>query len=72
MLFGRVAGGWQLARGALLAQRRLAAGEGDADFLRAKIVTARFYADHVLSECGGLAHMVCSGAAATLDDAAGL
>ena len=72
LLFGRVAGGWQLARGALLAQQRLAAGEGDADFLRAKIVTARFYADHVLSECGGLAHMVCSGAAATLDDAAGL
>ena len=72
MLFGRAAGGWQLARGALLAQRRLAAGDGDADFLRAKIVSARFYADHVLSECGGLAHMLCSGAAGVLDEAAGL
>jgi acyl-CoA dehydrogenase len=72
MLFGRAAGGWQLARGALLAQHRLAAGDGDTDFLRAKMVSARFYADHVLSECGGLAHMVCSGADAVLDEAAGL
>ncbi|WP_374337530.1 acyl-CoA dehydrogenase [Methyloversatilis sp.] len=72
MLSGRVAGGWQMARAALHARRRLEAGEGDADFLRAKIVSARFYADHVLSECGGLAHMVCCGAAGTLDISAAL
>ena len=36
MLAGTVAGGWQLAIGALAAARRLAAGEGNAEFLRAK------------------------------------
>ncbi len=67
-LFGRVAGGWQMARGALLAHQRLDAGGEDAAFYRARIVSARFYADHVLSQCEGLAHAVCEGAAATLDE----
>jgi hypothetical protein len=55
-LFGIVAGGWQLLRSASIAQQRLGAprGEGDAGladagFYTAKISTARFYADHVLS-----------------------
>jgi alkylation response protein AidB-like acyl-CoA dehydrogenase len=65
-LFGAVAGGWQLARAALAAQRRLDAGDGDAQFLAAKIGTARFYADHVLAQAGGLAHTVCHGAPGAL------
>jgi alkylation response protein AidB-like acyl-CoA dehydrogenase len=48
MLAGTVAGGWQMARAAVVAQRQLNAGEGDASFLQAKVVTARFYADHLL------------------------
>ena len=36
-LWGLVAGGWQLGRGALAAARRLADGTGDARFLTAKI-----------------------------------
>ncbi|HEY9193297.1 MAG TPA: acyl-CoA dehydrogenase, partial [Methyloversatilis sp.] len=71
-LFGRVAGGWQMARAALLAHQRLAAGSDEAAFYRAKIVAARFYADHVLSQAAGLAQMVCDGAAGTLDEASGL
>jgi alkylation response protein AidB-like acyl-CoA dehydrogenase len=67
-LFGRAAGGWQMARAALLSHRRLAAGSEDAAFHRAKIASARFYADHVLSQCAGMAHAVCAGAAATLDE----
>jgi hypothetical protein len=47
-LFGVVAGGWQMARAALVAKRRLDGGAEDHDFYRAKIVTARFYAEHVL------------------------
>ncbi len=66
-LFGLVAGGWQMGRAALAAQRRLAAGEGDAQFLRAKLVTARFYADHVMSAAPGLAHTVTQGAASVLE-----
>jgi len=65
-LFGIVAGGWQMARAALVAQRQLASGEGDAAFLQAKLLTARFYADQVLSAAPGLAHAVVAGATAVL------
>ncbi len=66
-LFGIVAGGWQMARAALVAQSKLAAGDTDADFYRAKIVTARFYADHVLALAPGLAHSVVKGAPGVLE-----
>ena len=36
-LFGTVAGGWQMARAALAAHRRLAEGTGEAGFYRAKL-----------------------------------
>jgi alkylation response protein AidB-like acyl-CoA dehydrogenase len=65
-LLGTVCGGWQMARAALAAQRRLAAGDPDAEFLRAKILTARFYADHVLSLAPAYADATINGAAATL------
>jgi alkylation response protein AidB-like acyl-CoA dehydrogenase len=65
-LFGTVAGGWQLARAALVAHRHLAEGRGDAGFLRAKLATARFYADHVLVRAGALARTVVSGAEGAL------
>jgi 3-(methylthio)propanoyl-CoA dehydrogenase len=65
MLFGTVSGGWQMARAALVAQRRLAAADGDG-FLRAKLATARFYADHVLVRAGGLSRTVVTGAEAAL------
>ena len=47
MLLGTVTGGWQLARAALIAHQRLAAGSTgpDAEFYKAKIITARFYAE---------------------------
>ena len=65
-LLGIVAGGWQLGRGALVSARRLAEGAGDTAFYKAKITTARFYADHVLSQAPGLAYTVVNGAAAAL------
>jgi acyl-CoA dehydrogenase len=65
-LAGIVCGGWQLARAALAAHHRIGAGDADKTFLEAKITTARFYADHVLSQADGLAHCVINGAAATL------
>ena len=66
-LFGIVAGGWQMARAALAAKRMLDAGEGDPAFLAAKIVTARFYADHVLSQASGLRYTVVNGARGALE-----
>jgi hypothetical protein len=52
MLLGYVCGGWVMGRSALIAAARLAAGEGDAQFLEAKRVTARFYGDHLLPRAG--------------------
>ena len=67
MLFGTVAGGWQMSRAALAAKAALDKGDNaDRDFLTAKIGTARFYADHILSQSHGLAHTVMHGAAGVL------
>jgi len=65
-LAGIVLGGWQMARAALAAQRKLDAGDGDAAFYRAKIATARFFADHILSQAEGLRHAIVDGSAGVL------
>jgi len=66
-LFGTVAGAWQMGRAALAARAALDQGDNaDRDFLTAKIGTARFYADHLLSQVHGLAHAVLHGAAGVL------
>ena len=64
-LFGVVAGGWQMARAALVAQARVDAGDDDS-FYHAKVITARFYADHLLTQAEGLASMVVDGSGAVL------
>jgi acyl-CoA dehydrogenase len=67
MLLGTVAGGWQMGRAALAAKAALDKGDNaDRDFLTAKINTARFYADHVLSRSHGLAHAVLHGSAGVM------
>ncbi|HVL35645.1 MAG TPA: acyl-CoA dehydrogenase C-terminal domain-containing protein, partial [Burkholderiales bacterium] len=65
-LAGIVAGGWQLARAALAAERKLAAPEGEAAFHQAKLATARFYAEHVLVQAPGLRDTVVNGAGGVL------
>jgi alkylation response protein AidB-like acyl-CoA dehydrogenase len=65
-LAGIVCGGAQLARSALIAARKLATGDGDASFLRAKIVTARHYADHFLTRGPGLCETIVGGGASVL------
>jgi alkylation response protein AidB-like acyl-CoA dehydrogenase len=57
-LWGLAAGGWQMARAALAAARRLDEGGGNADFYRAKLATARFYADYYLPQTHALQHAV--------------
>ena len=59
-----VCGGWQMARAALTAARKLDAGEGDARFYQAKIATARFYADQVLPLAAAYGENVRAGNAA--------
>jgi alkylation response protein AidB-like acyl-CoA dehydrogenase len=65
-LWGLVAGGWQMARAALVAVDRLAAGEGDADFMHAKIATAVYYAQCLLPQADGLARTITEGSEAAL------
>jgi 3-(methylthio)propanoyl-CoA dehydrogenase len=61
MLAGNVFAGWQMARSLLAAEDCLAKGE-DAAFMQAKIVTARFYADHMLSKAPGVRDSIVEGA----------
>jgi 3-(methylthio)propanoyl-CoA dehydrogenase len=61
MLAGNVVAGWQMARSLLAAQHELDQGV-DADFMRAKITTARFYADHLLTKAPGLRDSIVEGA----------
>ena len=61
-LMGIVAGGWQMARAALAASK----GTGDDSFDKAKIATARFYADHVLVQAPALRNTVVNGAAGVM------
>ena len=61
MLAGNLVAGWQMGRAFLAAQAQLAHGD-DAAFMQAKMVTARFYADHILSKAAGVAHAITTGA----------
>jgi len=61
MLAGNLMAGWQLARALLLAQEQIAQGV-DVAFMQAKIATARFYADHLLTKAPGLRDAIVEGA----------
>jgi alkylation response protein AidB-like acyl-CoA dehydrogenase len=65
-LFGTVAGGWMMARAALVAQEKLKQPDADRDFLQAKLATARFYAEHELPRALPLAREVTRGADSVL------
>ena len=61
MLAGNVVAGWQMGRSLLVASAQLAQGV-DKDFMQAKIITARFYADHLLTKAGGMRDSIVEGA----------
>jgi len=61
MLAGNVVAGWQLARSLLVAEDLAKAGT-DEPFMKAKIATARFYADHILTKVPGLRDSIVEGA----------
>ncbi len=62
LLAGNLMAGWQLGRALLVAESQLRAGEGDAAFLQAKVTTARFYAEHILSRVPGQRDAIVEGA----------
>jgi hypothetical protein len=66
MLAGTVCGGWIMARSGIAAAEMLAKGEGDRDFLKAKLLTVRFFADHILPFADGYAEAVVNGSSSVL------
>ena len=62
MLTGNLVAGWQMARALLVAQELLHKGQDEA-FMRAKIATAQFYAEHILVKTGSLRDSIVEGAA---------
>ncbi|WP_332747164.1 acyl-CoA dehydrogenase [Hydrogenophaga sp.] len=63
MLAGNLMAGWQLARSLMVAEDLSAKGQ-DTAFMQAKITTARFYADHILSRAPGVRDSIVDGAEA--------
>ena len=59
-----VTGGWMMGKAALAASGYLDKGEGDLPFYRAKVATARFYADQLLPQAAAYAETVKAGDAA--------
>jgi butyryl-CoA dehydrogenase len=65
-LWGVVAGGWQMARAALIAAEKIAQGDPESEFYKAKLATAVFYATHVLSQSAWFARQIMDGSAAVM------
>jgi alkylation response protein AidB-like acyl-CoA dehydrogenase len=65
-LTGNTLGGYYLFKTALLAAQDAGSRSGDPDYLAAKIITAWFYAEHVLPMSEGLARAVKDGGGAIL------
>jgi len=63
MLAGNLMAGWQLGRAALVALTPEAQAQ-DAAFMAAKLNTARFYADHLLSRAPGVRDAIVHGSEA--------
>jgi len=61
MLAGNLVAGWQMARALLVALSPEAQAQ-DAAFMAAKVTTARFYADHILSKVPGMRDSIVEGA----------
>jgi alkylation response protein AidB-like acyl-CoA dehydrogenase len=61
MLAGNLVAGWQMARALMVAEDRAAAGE-DVAFMNAKVATARFYAEHILSRAPAVRDAILEGA----------
>ncbi|MDH0364284.1 acyl-CoA dehydrogenase [Comamonas aquatica] len=60
MLTGNLVAGWQMGRALLVAQDKLAQGE-DMAFMQAKVATAQFYAEHILTRTTSLRDSILAG-----------
>jgi len=60
MLAGSTIAGWQMARALLIAQRKMEEGDCDS-FYTSKVLSARFFADHVLCKVPALTNILLHG-----------
>ena len=65
-LMGIVSLGWMWLKMARAAQKALDAGEGEKNFLEAKLITARFFAERILPDAGALRRKIEGGAEAIM------
>jgi len=65
-MFGTVTGGWLMAKAALIAKQHLDENAENYDFYRAKLATARFYAEHILPLALAYKTQILSGSESTL------
>lgn len=63
MMLGLVAGGWQMARAALIANEKLTSGAVDKSFYKAKILSACFFAEQSMARVLGHAQTIKAGGA---------
>ena len=66
MLVGFLCGGWLMGKSALRAQALLEAGSGDPEYLKAKLVTAKFYSDHLLPRTKSSLETILKGSASIM------
>jgi len=67
MLAGTVVGAWQMGRAAEIAHQKLTGKAGSADFYRAKIITARFYAEEILPRSAGYLEAATSDSSSAME-----
>jgi acyl-CoA dehydrogenase len=67
LLAGTVIGAWQMGRAAEIAHGKLARNEGNADFYKSKIITARFYAEQILPRSAAYFDASTSGSRSAMD-----
>ena len=64
-LAGVVLGGWQMGRAALISAQKIQI-DSDIDFYQAKIGTARFFADHILTQADAYRMAIVEGSAGVM------
>jgi alkylation response protein AidB-like acyl-CoA dehydrogenase len=62
-LYATTVAGWLMAVQALVAKRQIDAGAADADIAAVKVVTGRFFAEHLLPQVHGLTGPIMAGKA---------
>lgn len=67
MLFGYLCGGWLMAKSAMRAQAKLDAGEGDPEYMSAKLNSAQFFCEQLVPRTTACLQVIEAGSEAIRD-----